>query len=479
MAPNRIIIDTDPGIDDVMAMLLALSAAPEELEVLMISVTWGNVEVQNCLRNVMSLFHHIAKEQEWRRANGQPEGFETLKKCKPIVAVGADRPLEDQRMMADYFHGVDGLAGIYTSHPHLTPAETWANLFASALSSNNPDLVAAAREAASSSSSTAANAPTSHALFTPTNQPAHEAILSQLRAHPADTITLVAVGPLTNLALAAAADPHAFLRAKQVVVMGGAVDEVGNITPVAEFNTFADAVAAARVYALTSPRPASTMPPAPPPAPAAKTDGHEPPSRSSQCLPPYPKGLGSRRLKVVLFSLDITTPHEITRGMFLSTVKPLVSAGSPLAEWVSAFVTPTFAKMEALHVGAADRSPDDVGLALHDPLCIWYALLHEKHPEQWKMAAGAPEDIRVETAGQWTRGMCVVDRRDRKRREEPTVEARAEVEEGDEKEEEPEVHNDTGNWLGSKGGNRIWRVVGTPGHNVWGPYLLKRIFQLS
>lgn len=46
MAPSRVIIDTDPGVDDVIAMLLALAAKPEELEILMISVTYGNVQVQ-------------------------------------------------------------------------------------------------------------------------------------------------------------------------------------------------------------------------------------------------------------------------------------------------------------------------------------------------------------------------------------------------------------------------------------------------
>jgi hypothetical protein len=105
-------------------MLLAFSAKPEELDILMLSLTFGNVEVQkyvsgssdclsfhlalvtrqppcalyngtiswrteakcgcSCLRNVVTLFHYIEKERAWRKANGRPAGFETLDVRKPI-----------------------------------------------------------------------------------------------------------------------------------------------------------------------------------------------------------------------------------------------------------------------------------------------------------------------------------------------------------------------------------------------------------
>jgi inosine-uridine nucleoside N-ribohydrolase len=90
-----------------MAMLLALAASPEDLEVILISVTYGNVDVQNCLRNVVSLFHHIEKEIEWRKANGRPVGFEALTKGKPVVAVGPEHPLADEILMADFFRESD------------------------------------------------------------------------------------------------------------------------------------------------------------------------------------------------------------------------------------------------------------------------------------------------------------------------------------------------------------------------------------
>lgn len=101
-------------------MLLALSAAPEELDVAMISVTYGNVPltrygssayhmvtkanpVCSTLHNVVSLFHVLDKELEWRKSTGKPEGFGAMKASKPIVAVGPEHPLCDEELMADYF----------------------------------------------------------------------------------------------------------------------------------------------------------------------------------------------------------------------------------------------------------------------------------------------------------------------------------------------------------------------------------------
>ena len=120
MAPRKIIIDTDPvrtrgrlwallvltavqGVDDMLAMLLACAALPEELEILLISVTYGNVDVKNCLRNVVSLFYHIEKEIAWRESQGRDAGFDTLRKTKPLVAVGPSNPLTDDTLMADFF----------------------------------------------------------------------------------------------------------------------------------------------------------------------------------------------------------------------------------------------------------------------------------------------------------------------------------------------------------------------------------------
>ncbi|KAK0304205.1 hypothetical protein LTR01_007561 [Friedmanniomyces endolithicus] len=468
MARRKIIIDTDPGVDDILALLLAFASLPEELEVLLISVTYGNIDVQNCLRNVVSLFYHIEQEIAWRERQGRSTGFETLRKTRPLVAVGPDHPLNDQILMADHFRKSKFL------HPSMTPDEAWKALFIAEEKAQDPVMAASAFEL-----------PQRNTLFDVSHRPSHLEILRLLRESEPDTITIVAIGPLTTLALAAAEDPETFLRVKEVVVMGGTIDQAGNvsppahhpwapeppyrlikqapgpirdllnlrnqITPLAEFNTFADAYAAARVYALTSPNPHTTLPPTPPAPPGVDPGSDAPPP----FLAPYPEKL-SRRLNVTLFPLDITERHLLTRGEYRKVITPLLEAKSPLAEWTEAFLSSTFDKIETLQ---KDVTGDTVSLQLHDPLCIYYCITSSD--SRWKM--NKDEDIRIETSGQWTRGMCVVDKRTRKKREDGDV---------------GEQPGDNGNWLSGQAGNRLMRCVGSPGEETFGGYMLKRIFNL-
>lgn len=97
-------------------------------------------------------------------------------------------------------------------HPELSPHEQWVSLFKSKDKAVIEDLESL------------------NGMFRPSQQPAHEEILRLLHENDKDTITLVAIGPLTNLAMAAATDPETFLRAKEVVVMGGTIDEPGNVS---------------------------------------------------------------------------------------------------------------------------------------------------------------------------------------------------------------------------------------------------------
>jgi inosine-uridine nucleoside N-ribohydrolase len=66
-------------------------------------------------------------------------------------------------------------------------------------------------------------------LFRPSTQPSADIMLDLLRSNPAQSITIVALGPLTTLAVAAARDPKAFLKVKEVVSMGGAINVPGNV----------------------------------------------------------------------------------------------------------------------------------------------------------------------------------------------------------------------------------------------------------
>ncbi|KAH8731012.1 Inosine/uridine-preferring nucleoside hydrolase domain-containing protein [Phaeosphaeriaceae sp. PMI808] len=430
MAPNKIIIDTDPGIDDILAMLLAFSAKKEELDILMLSLTFGNVEVQNCLRNVVTLFHYIEKERIWRQENGRTAGFETLDVRRPIVAVGAEEPLAEHMMVADFFHGVDGLGGIHHSHPHLSPEETWRSLF-----KPNPENMSADDAAALQA------VKDSHSLFIPSLKPAYDQMLEILAENEPDTVTIVAVGPLTNLAIAAAKDPETFLRVKEVVVMGGAVDAPGNMTPGAEFNTYADSIASARVFALTSPNPRMTMPPVLP-------------GQTKDQLPPYPEKL-SKQLKLKLFPLDITEPHLLPGPLYASyTTSPSVT-GSPLAEWTTLFLAATFQKNQTVN---PQRDPSSFGLELHDPLTIWYAMCASDPKWEFKT-----EDLRVETSGQWTRGCIIADRRGR-----PVAAGAGDL--------DAEVVGDAGGWKDTRKGNSVSWCTQSPGVDKFAGLLLNRVF---
>jgi hypothetical protein len=191
----------------------------------------------------------------------------------------------------------------------------------------------------------------------------------------------------------------------------------------------------------------------------------------------YPSQL-SRRLKLTLFPLDVTTPHTLQRSHLAAKLEPLIKLGSPLAEWTSAFTNKTLEKIESL-----SRKQADPGLELHDPLLIWYMLT--RSAPSWMLAPKAPEDIRVETAGQWTRGMHIIDRRNRKKEgSSEQVKSPGAVDISNPMESltvgkadhEGDIPGDNGGWLSLAKGNRINRIVSSPGETAFGPYLLERVF---
>ena len=321
----------------------------------------------------------------------------------------------------------------------MTPADTWRSLFLDT----------------TSGPSQSAEPPSYSSYFTPSKTVAHKEILRILKEEPEDTVTIVVLGPMTNIALAASEDPETFLRVKELVVMGGAVNVPGNITPCAEFNTYADSVAAARVFALTSPTPASTMPPIP---------------DNMTTLPPYPAKL-SRRLNMTLFPLDVTTPHELRRNYFTREIEKHKADGSPLAQWAATFILRTFDKIDSI---VGDGS--EAGLSLHDPLCVWYML--KRDDPAWKTVS-QPEDIRIETSGQWTRGMHVIDRRY------IAKEVKVEDQEISVKPEDPldavsfdkKVPGDPTGWKSATNGNRVNRMLESPGTELFPRDMMKRLFE--
>ena len=178
MAPRKIIIDTDPGQDDAVAILLAL-ASPEDVTVLGITAVAGNVSLDLTQKNARII-------------------CELAQKTDVPVFAGAKRPLERPLVTAEHVHGKTGLDGPQLPDPTMTLQD----------------------------------------------QHAVDFIIQTLRAEPSGTITLCPLGPLTNIAAAFNQAPDIIERVQEVVLMGGAYFEVGNITPTAEFNIYVDPEAA-------------------------------------------------------------------------------------------------------------------------------------------------------------------------------------------------------------------------------------------
>lgn len=178
---KKIIIDTDPGIDDAMAILFAL--ASPEIDIVGLTTIFGNVHTELATQNARRLVEFA----------GRPE---------IPVAHGASRPLHKSLDgIADFVHGKNGFGGVQLPDP----------------------------------------------LHPPLAESAAHFIVEMVMANPGE-ITLVPVGPLTNLALALALEPRIADAVAEVVLMGGAATVNGNVTPAAEANIHNDPHAADRVF---------------------------------------------------------------------------------------------------------------------------------------------------------------------------------------------------------------------------------------
>lgn len=245
-----------------------------------------------------------------------------------------------------------------------------------------------------------------HAHLDTSPKPSYEVILDILKAEPDDSVTIVALGPckfffllliqlttcviytcktliihvglVTNIAHSLRADPETFAKVSRVVWMGGAIDHPGNTSPVAEFNCFADPYAAASVV-------------------AAAKEG---------------------KIELIMAPLDITTPHSIP---FSDLIHPSVVAipepSTGVVRKTSETPTPLEAFISAMLVRVRSLQanfglPD--AMEMHDPVAVWYALAHAGVPrgagpvEGWALNG---REFTIERTGEYTRGMCVVDRR--------------------------------------------------------------------
>jgi purine nucleosidase len=274
-----IIIDTDPGQDDALAILLAL--ASPELAVLGITCVAGNVPLDKTTINARKVCE-LAGRSDTR------------------VFAGASGPLSRTLVTAEYVHGKSGLDGYELPDP-VMPLQEQAGV---------------------------------------------DFIVETVMNAPAQTITLCALGPLTNLGLALQAEPRLGERLQEIVLMGGGLFEGGNTTPAAEFNIYVDPEAADMVMHCGAP--------------------------------------------VTMIPLDLT--HQtLTSDAIIEAFRSMPNQTGP----ASAGLLDFFERFDVEKYGSQ-------GGPLHDPNVIAFLL-------QPELYGGRVINVEIETASALTRGMTVAD----------------------------------------------------------------------
>ncbi|RJP55518.1 MAG: nucleoside hydrolase [Anaerolineaceae bacterium] len=178
--PKHILLDTDPGIDDSLAILLAL--ASPEIILDGISAVHGNASTNQTTRNTLAI-------------------LEMAKGSHVPVYKGCDLPLVKESLLSPETHGDTGLGYAKLPGPQTQPRAGHGSDF----------------------------------------------LIESIMSQPGE-VTLVAIGPLTNVALAIRKEPRIVKNVKEAFVMGGAIQHAGNTTALAEFNTFVDPHAAHIVF---------------------------------------------------------------------------------------------------------------------------------------------------------------------------------------------------------------------------------------
>lgn len=276
---RKVILDTDPGIDDAVALLVALFDA--RLDVEAVTAVAGNVSPELATRNVQIVVEQLDPPR--------------------LPRIGAASP-PDQRLPADSLHinGRDGLGNSdfrFAEHHHLLPSD--------------------------------------------------KVMADVVRANPGE-VTILALGPLTNVARALQRDPDLAAQIQHLVIMGGALDGRGNATPAAEFNIYCDPQAARTVF------------------------------RSPTTMTLVPLNV-TRQVTMTYGLLDDLPPESCRAGRFLRQVLPF-------------------------YYRAHHRELGLEGVQLHDAV----ALAAVTNPELFTTTPGA---VDVETVGELTKGATVMDRR--------------------------------------------------------------------
>jgi purine nucleosidase/pyrimidine-specific ribonucleoside hydrolase len=289
---RRVIIDTDAGVDDALALILALQSP--ELCVDAITTVSGNVHVDQATQNVLTVLGLFPSAR------------------RPPVVKGADRPVIRPLLTAAHVHGGDGLGGVTrrrTVSGHACYPVADAGLVSDDAVTCWFDLI---------------------------------------RRAPGE-LTLLALGPLTNVAQALRRDPSTVRQLVEVIIMGGAVTVPGNVTPVAEFNIYSDPEAAQIVLASGVP--------------------------------------------ITLIGLDVTERVRLTTEIIERFIRPI---GSPLSQFVVDCTAQT--------IQFSSRVERQPGMAMHDPLAVGVLL-------DTAIVRTVPLSVQVETKGELTTGMLVTDRR--------------------------------------------------------------------
>jgi inosine-uridine nucleoside N-ribohydrolase len=273
--PRRIIIDTDPGIDDAMAIFLALRSP--ELKVEAITPVCGNVPLDLTLPNALRL-------------------VEIAGRTDVPVAAGASHPLVRRLVTAGHVHGVNGLAGVEFPEPKIKPV----------------------------------------------HETAPELIRRIVRENHGE-ITIVAVGPLTNIALALRADPELASMIPAIAIMGGSLSG-GNMTPAAEFNLWVDPEAARIVFDANIP--------------------------------------------LTMVGLDVTRKCLVSE----QHIKQLEAENNPVSQAAGKIMRATYERMR--HGGEV------TDIALHDALTVASLIDHD-------VITRKEYYVEVETFGEWTAGQTV------------------------------------------------------------------------